>query len=451
MRSGTALVAAVVALAIAPRAYFAARYTENEFLVVDAAEYKDISANLARGDGYSISFYRWFEPVDPDVEPLRMQLERPELVARPESFRPPLAIRPDFHRPPLLPLLGAAVMRLPGGWAAWSRPTAVALGVGTVLMVFWVASLAFDRPTGLIAAALFGLYPYAVYYSAHWCTELLAAPLMLACVGLALRSRRPQSGALDLLLLGAVGGLAVMARPNLAAGVAAVIAWRGLTAGSRRLGLRSMALSGLALALTLVPWTVRNYAHQGVVQPLTFLAPFSMWAGMNEYSYDEYRARFSGRDDQRIAGESYREGYQRRVRSLEERGVTDVLEVNAFWMGETLDFVSSHPDRAAYVMAARLRNFWTPFPRRSRSSLEYGVGLISTGSLMLLSLLTLVLWRSGAVLALALPALASSLAFLPFFFALRYRFPVLDPYLAIVAARALSALAGRAQEVFASR
>ena len=49
----------------------------------DGMEYRDIAEQISKGNGFSVSYYRWYEAV-PDVkEPLRT----------------------DFSRPPMLPLL----------------------------------------------------------------------------------------------------------------------------------------------------------------------------------------------------------------------------------------------------------------------------------------------------------------------------------------------------------
>jgi 4-amino-4-deoxy-L-arabinose transferase-like glycosyltransferase len=438
-RKARLLLAAILVAAAAPRIYFTFSYSEDEFLTVDAVEYRDIAANLANGDGFSISFYRWFEPVDPAVEPLPVEFDQPEILSRLWAFRPPVALRPDFYRPPLLPLVGAALFRLPGSWDVWSRPAAVALGLAAILGVYWVASLAFNRATGLIAAALLSLDPYAVFYTAHWSTELLGLPVLLAFVGLALLSRRDGFRARHLLLLGAVGGLAALTRPNLIVSVGGLIAWLALVAPSWRAGLRSAAICGLGLFLVLAPWTLRNYSHLRVVQPLTSLGPYMMWVGMNEYVYNQYTNTAYPRTERGIAGEKLQQGSDRRVRSLEERGITGVLEVNDFWNRETLDFVQQSPAKAAYVVGARFIHFWSPFPTRRSwmSDLEYYAGLLSTGSLMILALCTLLLLRPPAAVPLVLPAVLSSIAALPFFFAFRYRLPVFDPYLGALAAYAV--------------
>lgn len=91
----------------------------------DEAEYASIARSVARGDGFSISG------------------------------------RPNSLRPPVLPLAGAASMLLAGDQFddGVLRATGCAFAILVLLCVYGFAAAAFDRATGLIAAALLGLSP----------------------------------------------------------------------------------------------------------------------------------------------------------------------------------------------------------------------------------------------------------------------------------------------------
>jgi 4-amino-4-deoxy-L-arabinose transferase-like glycosyltransferase len=411
-RSGSLLVG-VLLLGALIRVVLILGHSEQEFLRNDGEEYKDISENLASGNGYSISFYRWYEPVDPSAGP----------------------IRPEFYRAPLLPLIGAALIKLPGGWQVWSRAASVALGTLAVFMVYWVAACVFNRVTGLIAGSMFALYPHAIFYSTYWLTELLATPLLLACVGSCAIWRRDNHRVLLAVAVGALAGLATMARPNLIVCAAGIIGWMLLVAPGWRVRVRGVGACLSALILVLLPWTFRNYTTLGTITPLTHFGPYAMWMGTNEYIYDQYTNPVFPRTERGLKGERLREGSDRRIRWLEEQGITSVLEANEFWREETWDFVSTRTDEALYVFWSKFVHFWSPFPTRSRiSPLGYWVGLTATSTLIVLSAATLLLFRPRNALLLLVPALVSSIAFLPFYFALRYRFPVVDPYLTILGA-----------------
>ncbi len=107
------LILVVVAAALL-RAAWSVTVSPAAFLEIDGADYRDIAQNLSAGRGYAVSAPRWFEPA---------------------ALLPP-GPHPDFARPPLLPVLGAALFRLPGAWEAWARALMVALGTLAVWLVF---------------------------------------------------------------------------------------------------------------------------------------------------------------------------------------------------------------------------------------------------------------------------------------------------------------------------
>ena len=51
----------ILLLAAVPRIFLLARVSDNDFLHNDGEEYMEISRQLARGNGFSLSFYRWHE------------------------------------------------------------------------------------------------------------------------------------------------------------------------------------------------------------------------------------------------------------------------------------------------------------------------------------------------------------------------------------------------------
>ena len=69
-----------------PRIFLLARVSEDDFYHNDGGEYMEISRQLARGNGFSLSIWRWHE-------------------VRPADARPD-EVHPDFVRTPLFPLLG---------------------------------------------------------------------------------------------------------------------------------------------------------------------------------------------------------------------------------------------------------------------------------------------------------------------------------------------------------
>ena len=128
---------------------------------------------------------------------------------------------PDFRifRTPGYPVLLAGLFALVGDDppVIWARFLGAVLGTLTVGLVMWLGSLLFDRDTGVMAGVLVAVYPGAVAMSMLVLSEALFCPLMvLQLVGwmYAWRASAKGSEAGWSAVAGAVGGLAVLARPS---------------------------------------------------------------------------------------------------------------------------------------------------------------------------------------------------------------------------------------------
>ena len=277
MRDRRLLFAVIVAAALL-RAAWSATVSPVAFLEIDGTEYRDIAQNLSSGRGYAVSAPRWFEP----------------------AALLPSGPHPDFARPPLLPVLGAALFRLPGDWEAWAHACMVALGTLAVWLMFLAGRASFNRRTGFIAAGIFALHPYAIFYSGRWSTEtpflaaVLGAVVLLAKWG-ACDSRGLRADIPRLVPAGLITGLAALARPTGLVLVPAFAAWILL----RRPSLARAAIFLAAVGLTLAPWTLRNHAATGIWNPGTFIGPYNLWAGM----HDRILAMYKGADTPRYAAE----------------------------------------------------------------------------------------------------------------------------------------------------
>lgn len=404
----------IVAGALLLRLVLSFSISERSLLSIDGVDYRNIAENIAQGYGYSSSYYRWFEPVPPDS----------------------LEHHPDLARPPLLPVLGAATMRLPGSYMVYARLTPALLGALSVLLVYGVGAALFGRRSGLLASVVMAVYPYAVYYSARWSTENLALVFLWTAVWLWLRrTSRPSRSAL---LMGAALGFAGLARPNmlLVAGAVVVLSFA-------RLGVRRAVLVVTGLLVILTPWAARNYSVTGVPNPATYFGPYNMWLGMNDPIYEMYRhpasPDFTVETDRLYS--VYSAGL---VKELEERGIYEIRDVNRFWLARYADYWRAHPGRALRIQVSRLAHYFRPIPMPGSSNAkEIVVSALSVFPLMGLSLLALLKDRRSRRGIFGAIVLGSILASLPFTFSLRFRYPVLDPLLVILGGHGAYLLAQR--------
>jgi 4-amino-4-deoxy-L-arabinose transferase-like glycosyltransferase len=419
------LILVVVAAALV-RAAWSVSVSPAAFLEIDGADYRDIAQNLSAGRGYAVSAPRWFEPA---------------------ALLPP-GPHPDFARPPLLPVLGAALFRLPGGWEAWARALMVAVGTLAVWLTFRAGAAAFDRRTGVAAAAALALHPYAIYYSGRWSTEtpfltaVLGAVVILAEWG-AGGDRRPRADAGRTALAGLLTGLAALARPTGLALIPAFGAWIVFhpPRASRRCLTRAAVFLGAAV-LTLTPWTLRNHSATGRWNPGTFFGPYNLWAGMQDGTLSMYKSAATPRFAREVQA-IFREDSRAMVRAMEARGIVGPVAEARFWSEAARSWMRAHPQRVAEILARRAAHYFRTTPETSVLSPSARVAALYLWPVHLLALLALWWNRRRVPWLLLLPPLAGLLASLPFVFSLRFRFPFLDPYAVLFAAAAVSEIPNR--------
>lgn len=168
------------------------------------------------------------------------------------------------YYPPGYPLALAAVVwlvrLLPGDVstfdvAVWFN---VALSVATIGLVFVLGRRLAGERVGLVAAAIWAVWPNLVFHSGIVLTETLFLFLLVALLVVTLgdpaAARSP--GRARLLTIGALLGLTLLVRPvSAVVAPAFLVLWWG---DGARAALRRLALVGLATVAVLVPWSVRS-------------------------------------------------------------------------------------------------------------------------------------------------------------------------------------------------
>jgi len=403
---------AILLAAAVVRAGFVLSTPDDRFLYMDGKDYRDISRNLISGRGYSTSSYRsayrLFEPMPPIGD----------------------NVHPDFYRPPLLSLLGVPLWLLPGSWILWARIVSVALGVLAAFAVYLVAKELFSFSVGLTAAGVFAFYPFAVYWSSFWSTEILLAVCLLFAIYLLARCRKKFR--IQIALLGGLClGLTTLARPNGLFQTLALLSYVAMARTVPHRG-RTFALILLSALVVLIPWSVRNMKLTGVPNPVTFQGPYNMWLGTNERMYQIYRADSSASTN--LYSTLYAEEPKRHVKQLESSGTFDVLNCNAYWLRQTWEFVSNNPGKTFYIYVLRFLHFWRFWADPARNGLFlFWVSILTLAPLSALAVHSLFFHRQSRDPLILVPIVAGLIGSLPFVFGFRLRFPVYDPFLVLLA------------------
>ena len=182
---------------------------------------------------------------------------RPEGVAR--------EVQPSSAYSPGLPLFVAGVYELTGGVHLTLALVLLAiLGAGAIPMAYLLGRRFAGPVAGLIGAGALAIYPALLEYQGLLLTEPLAAFLLAAALVLFFMAAEPGRGTARLgiwLAAGGAFGLLALVRPEymlLALGLPIVWLARETWRKRARAALVPVALSLLATALVLAPWTIHN-------------------------------------------------------------------------------------------------------------------------------------------------------------------------------------------------
>jgi 4-amino-4-deoxy-L-arabinose transferase-like glycosyltransferase len=214
-------------------------------------------------------------------------------------------------RPPLYPAFIATVWAVTGSRTlAAVRATQIAIGLGSILLLYTIVRRLFDQRTAVAAAAIFGLYPSLLFSGVLILSEtLFIAFFLIAIFGcLILLDRHSLPWAFG---TGVVLALAALTRSIMWPSVVVLIPFLWLTARtSRRQRTMACALLLAGFVLTLAPWAIRNTRLQktfvlvdamGGINLLTgnyqFTPEDRMWDGVSLTGAESWSAPLSSRPD----------------------------------------------------------------------------------------------------------------------------------------------------------
>ena len=277
-----------------------------------------------------------------------------------------LAERAGTYRPPLYPLLIAATYEVCGQQPGAVRLWQALLGTATCGLLFAVGQRLGGARVGLIAAGLAAVYPLFIFFTGTLMAETLLVFLTVAILLMALRFEEKaclrRAGE-----LGVVLGLGGLCKPVLLAWVPLLLwGWWRQGRGARWGRLAAVCVG---LALTIVPWTVRNYLMTG------HLALVSTNMGVNLLIGHEARATGQYRE-----GIDYLVMYERLVDAEPNAVVADRLATR-----RVLEWMLARPLRTAELAGRKLVLFWNPWVTGGGGWIGW-IGLLTSGPLLALGL-----------------------------------------------------------------
>lgn len=349
-----------------------------------------------------------------------------------------------FFRAPGLPLFAAAVTDCePEHRAAWVKGALALVDVGSVVLVVALAR-AFGGSRRLGFAVGFGaaLYPLFVVQVTDVRSEPLA--MFFGLLSLLLLLRLDAAGRIG----SAVGSGAALAAATLVRPVFLVVAvaWIAyLLSRYGRSALRPAALFACGFALFLAPWTVRNANRYGELILVNDGAGYNFWRSTHpalaKLLKQTDRTAFWADAAAFEGGTTTGAVAAQRLLQLSPR------ERERWFWREGWRQLDGHVSRLLAVLGRNVLTFWRPW----LSPLGYPDWEVLASGALLVPLYgaALVGWvllvREKVPLAVLVGAhlLVVTVAHAPFQAILRYRVPLTDPLLLILAALALGRLAAR--------
>jgi 4-amino-4-deoxy-L-arabinose transferase-like glycosyltransferase len=183
---------------------------------------------------------------------------------------------------PVYPIFLAALYGAFGYAYKFVQIAQILVSVATCWLVYTTGKMLYGRTAGLLAAAMFALYPELVAYPSAILSETLYIFLEVALVYMlakALSEEEPKTSMFA--ATGCVFALAFLCRQVVAVVPIFLIPFvymRYRGRGSKWLSVRIAAFAFAAIVV-IAPWSVRNYFDMGTVSPATSTGGVTFWWG----------------------------------------------------------------------------------------------------------------------------------------------------------------------------
>lgn len=330
------------------------------------------------------------------------------------SQTPPV---PDAFWPPLYPFFLAGAHWLLGPELMPVRIVHAGLGALTVVLCFLLARDLIGHRLALVAALGAAIHPFLIYWGNWLVAEALLMPFFVGALLAMLRTARRGTG-LAATTFGVLMGLAILTKPAIQVIGLLLVAWL-VACGERRMVAQRVRLAIVALltmVLTILPWTVRNYAVFGEVIPVSANGGYVFYGANNEDGFGGQREFFPPLLPGLTPGQQEKEYYRR-----------------------GLAWIQSDPGGWLRLTIAKVVRLWSPLTVSSQERpLEIPLAGFLTAAYLAFSGVS----AAGLVLAarrfpdtsiLWMPVLGTHLAAVVFYGGIRYSVPMIPAMLTFCA------------------
>ncbi|HSG99658.1 MAG TPA: tetratricopeptide repeat protein [candidate division Zixibacteria bacterium] len=349
-----------------------------------------------------------------------------------------------FYRAPLYPYFFAGLLYLTGENLFAVRVIQSALGALVPVLTFLLGMRLFERRVALFGGIGATFYTTFLYYdNSLLITGLMTLLAALVLLRAAQTEERPTAG--NFAALGALIGLAALARPNMLFFLPALALWvwlviRPRLGGSVKNAVICWALTALCAATVIAPVTFHNWRVSGDFIPIAWQGGYNFYLGNNRQATG-WSATAPG-----VRG-SWQGGYEDAINIAEAnvgRALT-VKEVDDFWWEQGFAEISADPAAFIALLGKKKLYFFNGFeiPNNQniylverfsglaealfwRAPVYFPFGLLAPLALLGIAL-SLKYWRRYLLLYLFVVSYFASV--IMFFVCARYRQPVIPALL----------------------
>jgi len=330
--------------------------------------------------------------------------------------------RGKAYNPPGYPLFLSLIYNIFGLNTFAVRIVQSLLSSIMVIFIFYIAQIAYDKNTAILAGLISMIYPFFVYWTGALLTETLFIFLYVISIFFIYRFLLTKSQLWN--IVGSFSlGLTTLVRPVVLSLPLFILIFYLLNNKSLKSCLLNIFIFCLIYFSVLAPWTIRNYLIFDRFIPVTTSSGINLLAGMNKQVLNDIN--MSGKLTRGALDE-----YNEYLVNLDENQRD--IEATKLAIGYYKKLFKENPLFIIKVMWKKWKAFWNIFPS-NRGQLAKVMSLLSYGLLLPFFILGCILsiFRKNTLLIIFV-ILNSVIICLVYYANIRYRFPM-EPFFIIVA------------------
>ena len=346
----------------------------------------------------------------------------------------------SFDRSPLFPLFLAGLFKLGGESFFYIRIVQAVLGAIIALQIALIGRRVGGSGVGIVAGALWAIYPMGVFMSGILYPAILLTSLMTSAVLCLLAERDSPAYVAWVALAGLLLGASTLTKPMVFSSIVVVALWLFAQRRSGRLRLLLVSIFLGSALMSLLPWTLHNVVKHGEFVPVESrsLDELVPWAG------NATAPTIEGKRGQGQLIQTKGDSTPVAQPSTDSKLVGMLTRMAKRYPGELVSFFELYPTRVGFLNQSQREQARRKKTERFVRYIPFGsdlvmaVSIFSVGPLYLFAVVGMAsMWRGREkrreLSLFVLLVMSFALSYAISWGKIRYRIPV-DPYIILLSA-----------------